>query len=528
MANLPEEPHILAVDLGTSGCKTALVSLGGSVTAWAFRAVKLHILPGDGVEQVPEDWWHALVATTREVLDAAHVRPECILAICCSCQGEGTVPVDVKGRPLANAVLWQDMRGAGHIRHQARGVLNVTGYGALKLARWVRLTGGAPSLSGKDPAAHMLYFREEQPEIYRSTHKFLGVLDYMNLRLTGRVVATYDSILTSWVTDNRNPGCIRYNDNLLEASGIEPDKFPDLVPCTEVLGTLTTSAAEQLGLLPATKVVAGSVDVSAAALGSGAVADGAPHLYVGTSSWIGAHVPWKKTDIFSQIASVPCAVPGRYMMISMQSTAGGSLEFLRDRILHHRDALQNGTPPSDFFSRLDRVAANVPPGSRGLLYMPWLTGERAPVADANLRAGFFNLRLEHSREEVVRAMMEGVALNTRWMVPSVERFLGRRMEEITIVGGGATSDTWCGIFADVLGVRVRQVCDPVQVNAVGAARIATLGLGLSTLDGIARQTRIRRTYQPEEANKAAYSKSFRIFLELHRKLAPVYSGLNRD
>lgn len=367
--------YILAVDLGTSGCKTGLVSLDGTVAGWAFRAVRLRMKPGNTVEQSPSDWWAALVATTRQVLAETAIPPESVRAVCCSCQGEGTVPVDRQGRALMNALLWQDMRGARHIQRHVRGPFNVMGYDALMLMRWVRLTGGAPSLSGKDPAAHMLYIRNECPAVYRSTFKFLNTLDYMNLRLTGRFVATYDSIATSWVTDNRDPLRIGYNRRLLAASGIEEDKFPELVPCTEAIGTLQPCAAALLGLPTSTPVVAGSVDVSAAAIGSGAIADGQPHLYVGTSSWIGAHVPRKKTDVFAQVASVPCAVPGRYLMIATQSTAGASLDFLKDRILYHRDEL-----PSGVYQVLDRIASGVPAGSRGLLFTPWLTGERTRPA----------------------------------------------------------------------------------------------------------------------------------------------------
>jgi xylulokinase len=514
------------VDLGTSGCKTALVSPEGAVAGWAFCPVKLHVLPGNGVEQSPSDWWAALVTTTRRVLAGAAIPPEAVAAVCCSCQGEGTVAVDAQGRELMNALLWLDMRGARHIQRHARGLVNVTGYGALKLARWVRLTGGAPSLSGKDPAAHMLWVRDERPEVYRSTFKFLGVLDYMNLRLTGRFVATYDSVLTSWVTDNRDPERIRYDRRLLADSGIDDDKFPDLVPCTEVLGTLTPRAAEELGLLPSTPVVAGSVDVSAAAIGSGAVADNEPHLYVGSSSWIGAHVPRKKTNVFAQVAAVPCALPGRYLMIAMQSTAGASLDFLKNRILYHDDELKNGSPPPDVFQRLDRMVSRVPAGSHGLLFTPWLTGERTPVADPHLRAGLFNLRLEHSRAEITRAMFEGVALNTRWMLPKVERFLGRRLGEMTMVGGGAGSDAWCQIFADVLGLRVRQVHEPMQANALGAARIAALGLRLARPDELNRQTRLRGVYDPQEANAGVYDRAFRTFLEIHHRLAPLYATIN--
>jgi len=533
--------HILAVDLGTSGCKTALVTPDGRIAGWAFTSVPLHILPGNGVEQDPVDWWNAFVRSTRTVLTKTGLFPSAVAAICCSCAGEATVAVDREGRALRNAILYADTRGMQHIRRQVRGIVNAFGYDALKLVRWIRLTGGAPSLTGKDPAAHMLLVRDDFPEVYAATYKFLNVLDYMNLRLTGRFVATPDSILTSWVTNNRHPDRICYDRGLLAASGIDPDKFPELVACTEVLGELLPQAALELGLPPSTPVVAGAVDTSAAAIGSGAVADFEPHLYVGTSSWIAAHVPFKKTDLLAQVASVPCAAPARYLMIAMQSLAGGALAFLKDQLLFDeapisqagvrssgQDEVSRAAQTPTGYGLLDQMAARAPAGSRGLLFTPWFTGERTPVADSYLRAGLLNLSLRHSRQDVVRALLEGVALNTRWMLQPVERFLGRRLEELTIAGGGGASDLWCQIFADSLGLRIRQLQEPMQSNALGAAYIAAVGLGLMTFDKVPSLTRWKAVYAPQAAHREVYDRMFNAFLEIHRRLRPLYRKLNEN
>ncbi|WP_374595049.1 FGGY-family carbohydrate kinase, partial [Aquabacterium sp.] len=333
------EPVVLAVDLGTSGCKTALVSLGGEVLAWAFRPVELHLLPGHGAEQDPRDWWAAFLSTAAEVLAQRPELRQRVVAVCCSTQGEGTVAVSRSGEPLTRCLLWMDMRGAAALRQRVRGWVNVAGYGASKLWRWVRLTGGAPALSGKDPAAHMLYVKQTWPDLYERTFKFLNVLDYLNLRLTGRFVATHDSILTSWVTDNRDLQQVRYDPALIAASGIEADKFPELVRSTDVIGPLLPEVASELGLPRSTRVVAGAIDNSAGAVGSGAVEDYRAHLYIGTSSWVAAHLPDKKTSVTSQLAAVPCAVPGKYLAMGMQTAAGANLTFLRDRVLYHQDEL---------------------------------------------------------------------------------------------------------------------------------------------------------------------------------------------
>ena len=519
-------PVVLAVDLGTSGMKVALVSLRGEVLGLESQGVKLHLTPDGGAEQSPEDWWQAFLSVSARLLGRNLASRGAVKAVCCSTQGEGTVPVDRDGNALMNCILWMDMRGAPYLNKRMRGLINVAGADVFKLLKWIRLTGGMPSPTGKDPAGHMLLVRDRFPEVYARTYKFLNVLDYLNLRLTGRFAATFDSILTSWVTDNRDPDRIRYSDALVRMSGIDSDKFPEIVSCTTVLGPLKKDVAETLGLDAEVQVVAGSIDNTAAAIGSGAVADFVPHLYVGTSSWIAAHVPFKKTDASSALASVPCAMPQRYLLTALQATAGGNLTFLKDNLLCRNDELSSGTEVDNVFQVMDQMAAAVPAGANGVIYTPWPWGERAPVDDKHLRAGLYNLSLHNTRADVVRAFLEGVALNTRWLMKPVEKFLARSVSKIHLAGGGATSEIWCQIFADVLGMEVLQVRDPIQANARGAAFIAAAGLGEVSLSDVHRLVEIRRAYVPSSEHKAIYDDRFQTFVAIYRQMRGVYRKLN--
>jgi len=520
--------RVLAIDLGTSSVKVGLIGFDGRLAGWESEALPLHILPDGGAEQAPADWWRALVTAARRLLAAHPDEARQVAAVCCSTQGEGTVPVDRDGAPLMDCVLWMDMRGAAYLRRHFRGPLNLSGLSLLHLPRWIRLTGGMPSPTGKDPAAHMLLIRDAFPRVYERTYKFLNVPDYLNLRLTGRFAATPDSILTSWITDNRDPDAIHYDPRLVADCGIDADKLPQIVPCTEVLGRLTDEAATAFGLSTAVQVVAGSIDTTAAAVGSGAVEDFATHLYLGTSSWMAAHVPFKKTDVRSRLASVPCAVPGRYLMTALQATAGGNLTFLRDNILYHEDELPADERVPDVFKIFDRMAARVPAGSNGVIYTPWIWGERAPVDDPSLRAGLYNLSLDSTREDVVRAFLEGVALNGRWLLKPVRRFLGRPVEAMNLVGGGATSAVWCQIVADVLDVEVRQVKDAIQANARGAAWIASVGLGEISFADVPRLVEFERVCEPDAAKRSVYDERFAAFLEIHRRMRPLFRRLNRE
>jgi xylulokinase len=515
--------HVLAIDLGTSGCKAAVVGLDGRVRSFAFEPVKTHFVGPLGVEQDPEDWWNALIGATTRALGTALVSGARIEALACSCQGEGTVAVDRAGKPLGRAMLWMDMRGQAAVRRLAGGWLpRVGGYDPLKLWRWLRLTGGAPALSGKDPAGHIAYLREAQPDVFERAHKFLNVLDYVNYRLTGRFVATIDSALTTWVTDNRRLDNVCYDDGLLKMAGIPREKMPDLVRCTNVLGPLLPQVAQLLGLPLGVQVIAGAVDNTAAALGSGAIQDRALHLYVGTSSWIAAHVPYKKTSLLNQVASLPGALPDRWLMTAMQSAAGSNLNFLRDRLLFPEDVLTPNGAAADFYVRLGQVAAYSPPGAAGLLYLPWLAGERTPVDDPSLRATLLNLSLKHTRADVLRAVLEGVALNTRWMLESVNDFLGGPQPMITLVGGGGRSHLWAQIFADTLGMNVKLPVDPIQVNVRGAAFLAGIGIGAIGFDDITSNVPIERVFKPQSRNEGVYAERYAQFRAAHRQLKPIY------
>ena len=519
-------PLVLAVDLGTSGCKCALVAQDGTVVAWAFRPVALHV-EGVRAEQDPEAWWQALLEAAGEVLAADASHRGRVSAVCCSTQTEVTVCLGRDGRAIGRAFSWLDARGAAAVARRVRGRwLNIEGYAPLKLWRWLRLTGGAPSLTGRDAAGHMAFIRDEQPAVYEATRCFLNALDYLNFRLCGRLCATQDSILTSWVTDNRDPSRIRYDDRLIRALGLDAGKLPAIVHSTDVLGPLLPAVAGQLGLPATTPVVAGAVDTSAVAVGA-AVPDYETHLYLGTSSWLGAHVPGMRTDVRHKIAAVPSAVDGRYLALALQSTAGANLSFLRDRILYHPDELAADEEHPAVYEALNRIAARVPPGSRGLIYTPWLFGERTPVDDPLLRAGLINLSLEHSREDIFRAFLEGVALNTRWMMEPFGRLLGRSPGTIAAVGGGAQSDVWCQILADVTGQPIRQLAHPIQANAIGAAFLAGVGTGALRFGDLPALRRTRRLYEPAAALRRLYGDKFEAFKEVRARLAPLYHRLNR-
>ena len=523
------ESYVLAVDLGTGGPKVAVVAASGRIVAHAFEAVGIALTEDGGAEQSPEAWWSAVTACARAALADSGVAAEQIVGVGCTAQWSGTVPVDDAGEAIGPAISWMDSRGAHAVRETVRGALTVQGYSPSKAARWVRKTGGIPSLSGKDPVGHIHFLREQRPDVYAAAAVFLEPVDYLGLRLTGLARASHDSITLHWVTDNRDIRAIAYDDALIGLAGLERSKLPDLVPTGSVLGGLAPGAAAELGLLAGTPVVAGCGDLHSAAVGSGAVDDFDAHVYIGTSSWVSCHVPFKKTDALTNIASIPSGIPGRYLVADEHETGGACLTWLRDNVLYPGDALDGdggGGAPSGFFATLNDVASSVPVGAHGVLFTPWLNGERSPVDDHTIRGGFHNLSLSSTRADMVRAVFDGVALNSAWLLGAVEKFCKRRFDSLAFVGGGANSDLWSQIHADAMGRQIRQVADPVLANVRGAGLLTLCRLGHIALADIPATVEVKATYEPDPAAAAVYAELLKEFVNLYKDTKGIHKRLN--
>ena len=511
--------HVLAIDLGTSGPKVALVSNRGEVLAKSTASVDLILHEGGGAEQDPHAWWSAIVRAVQHTVAASPTTEIAVVSV--TSQWSGTVAVDAEGAPIGNAIIWMDSRGARYLKDlTAPRRIKIQGFDPLRARRWIASTGGAPSGAGKDPIAHILYLRNELPDVYNAAATFLEPKDYINLRLTGRTVASYDSIALHWVTDNRDPDSVDYDDVLLAYAGLDREHVPSLCHATEVIGGLTDAAAEELGLPKGTPVVAGTPDVHSAGIGAGTVRDYAAHLYIGTSSWLSCHVPYKKTDLLHSIASLPAAVPGRWLVANEQEAAGKAIDWLASILYPDR------TIDASVYEELNAFAASVPPGSGGVIFTPWLYGERTPVEDANLRAGFFNQSLDTGRGEMIRSVFEGVAYNTRWLLETVERFTKRRLDPIAMVGGGAQSALWAQIHADVLDRTIVRRSDPIWVNVRGAGMLGHAALGHVEWSEIDAMAPTAATHEPNPANRAIYDRLYDAFRRIHKANRGIYRRLN--
>ncbi len=522
--------HTLAVDLGTGGPKVALVSTDGDVIGHEYERNDLILLPDGGVEQDPDQWWSTIVTATHRLLARGLVPVDDIVAVSITTQWMTTVAVGADGRHIGNAISWMDTRGARYAQQAAGGgvVVPTVGYNARKLRQWLRVTGGVPSRTGKDPVGQMLFLKHERPEVYAAATSFLEPMDYLNLRLTGRAVASYDTIVGHWVTDNRDLDHVSYDDELIDWIGVDRAKLPELVPTGSIIGTLTEAAAAELGLGRHVQVVAGTGDTASAGIGSGAVRDFEGHLYIGTSSWMSCHVPFKKTDILSNITVAAVGHPrpllgrhraGHRRQVPVVARRGPPLPRRR-----HGTA----TRPTTSTTGSTRWPPRAAPGSGKVIFLPWLNGERTPVDNHLLRGGWFNASMatDPGRPRPVRVRGRGPQ-------HPVDAGGGREVHQAarssTSTSSAAAPARRCGARSWPTSSTGRSARWPTPCWPTSGAPASRPRSRSGTCAGTTsrRASTITETFQPNPRNRDTYDRLFAAFVDLYKKNKGIYARLNR-
>jgi len=527
-ASPPQRHAVLAIDLGSSGVKTAVVNDSGEVVASAEASIATYFLPGGGAEQDPHIWWEGVRQTARKAIAASGIPPDGIAAVACDSQWSVVVPVDDGGRPLMQAVHWLDTRGGPYNRILMNGFPRFAGYGIFNLLRWIRRTGLAPTLSGVDSLGHVLFIKHAYPEIYARTHAFLEPMDFLTSRLTGRITATQKTMAPFAITDNRQWGGTEYSRTLLQQAGLEKAKFPPLIANDGVVGPLAPGVAEDLGLPSSTPVVAGISDSNATLIGSGAVEDFESIISIGTSLYMTCHLPFKKTDLAHFMTALPSPFPNRYYLLGEQGAGGKCIEFFLKHLVYPDDDFQTGPEPEDAYHRFNIMAEGAPAGCGGVIFLPWLNGAIVPSEAPHVRGGFINLSLGTTRRHMARAVMEAVAFNNRWTRRPAERFIRRPIPYFRLSGGGAQSDLWSQIHADVLQVPIHQVADPVNATVRGTALLALSTLGYLAPEDIPRRVTIKRVFEPNRAHQTLYDKMYRQYRKLFRRNKSIFTALNTE
>ena len=501
--------YILAHDVGTSGSKGTLIDLNLTITASESYEYDV-LFPKKGyAEQNPEDWWNAVVKTTRRLLEETGVKGEDISGVVFSAQMAGLIPVDEGGNPLMNCLTWLDTRSADQAHNIiGSGPLKVSGYSVLPLLQFLRITGGAPGLAGKDSISKILWLKEENPDIYKDAFKLLDVKDYLIHKCTDSFITSRDCANVSWMMDTR-PDNFCWSHSLLKKYGIDESKLPEIRKSTDTAGVTTEKGSQDLGIQKGTPVITGAGDMASAAVGSGALEEGETHVYVGTSSWIAAHLKSRKKDLSHYMGSICSANPDMYLCVAEQETASGCLEWIRNNVVQEFN-----------YDQLNEYVSTAEPGAGGVIFTPWLFGERSPLDDPDVRGGFYNLSLEHTRKHMARAVYEGVAVNIMWALQYFEKLVSpiKALNHISIIGGGAQSDVWCQIFSDAFCKPVSRMEYSLDAGARGAAAIALVGLEhLQGFDQVKRLIGVEKKFLPIKENTVIYERILKEFKELYKK-----------
>ncbi|MCL2532122.1 MAG: FGGY-family carbohydrate kinase [Oscillospiraceae bacterium] len=527
--------HILAYDIGTTGVKTCVFRVGKTIEllSGASGGYPLHVLPGGGAEQEPNDWWAAMAETTRKALAEANVQPKDIAGISFCSQMQGLVLVDQAGVPLRRAFSYMDQRATEqHKRGMAHG-LQVAGGNVVKLLRALKCTGAAP-LSVKDPVWKYKWVQQHEPEIFAQTHKWLDVKEALIARMTGRCVMTPDSAFATLLYDIHKQ---QWSKSVCNMLGVDINHLPEIVPCTAEVGKLRHQQAEELGLAAGIPVFGGGGDAALVGVGAGSVELGDTHIYCGTSGWVSTVVSKSMVDASANIAAILGAQPGLFNYFAEQETAGKCLEWVKNHMaldeinVYLNKTFKHESPDHEaqytsLYDYLMEIIAQAPIGSGGVIFTPWLHGNRCPFEDPAARGMFFGLSLETGKTEMIRAVVEGVVYHLRWMLETQRKKIATS-QTIRFVGGGALSDVMCQILADCTGRVVETVASPQNVGSMGAAAVAAVGCGaISSLAQAKEIIPAVKTYQPNPRHSAQYDKYFAVYKQLHKANKTLFGEMN--
>ncbi len=539
----PEDgAFVLAYDTGTTGNKSCLYRIRDRIELVDsfLTEYPLYTTPDGGAEQKADDWWRAVCDSTKELLKRTSLDPARVKGIAFCAQMQGSVLVDAHGEALRNPMIYMDQRSTAQIRkYLYRGFPRIDNWNAWIALRSLYITGGLAA-TPKDPLWKYHWVKDNEPEIFARVHKWLDVKDYLALKCTGRYGMTYDSAHLTWVFNTRKNG-LKWSESLCRTFDVNTAHLPPVIKSTDVIGGLTQKAAGEMGLVPGIPVFGGGGDTFLTAVGSGALDLYDTHIYVGTSGWVAANIDRRTVDINNFVASILGVIPGAYVYTAEQETSGICLQWVRDHLaldeigmyLDAHDPSPGRVPRVDknkeydsLYDFLNVIVEQTPPGAGGVIFTPWLHGNRSPREDAYARGMFFNLSLDTGKRQMIRAVLEGVAFHKRWMLETIEKKIPYQ-HTIRFVGGGARSEVWSRIMADVTGRDIEVTKNPQHAGTNGAAIVCAVGLGLI---GSFREAKplvpVEKVYKPRSEYKEMYDKSFAVFKELYEKNKKLFRRMN--
>lgn len=481
--------YILAHDLGTSGDKATLFKEDGALLLSRTTAYDTHYFNGTWVEQNAEDWWKAVCTSSRDLITASGIAPEDIAAVSFSGQMMGCLCVDKQGTPLRPSIIWADSRA---VTESARleesisqwdfyhivGHRNTPSYGLQKLM-WVR---------------------DHEPDIYEQTYKVLNAKDYIVFKLTGQFYTEY--------SDGNSMGCfdlnrLEWSEQILSYAGISIDKFPVLKPSTFIAGHVTAEAAALTGIAEGTPVVLGGGDGVMANIGAGSVEPGKTYCCLGTSAWVTTTTEKPIFDDDMRTVTWAHAIPGLYAPNGTMQYAGGSYSWLKKTVCHFETEAAGKTGKSPY-TLMDQEIAVSPIGSHGAVFLPYMLGERAPRWDLTAKGAWLGLTPECTRGDLLRSVLEGCTMNLAIILDILRTQV--EINKILVIGGGARSQSWLRIMADVFAAEILVPSLLEEANSMGTAVTGGVGVGLyKDFNAIDQFINIENSLLPDPSHTESYA-----------------------
>lgn len=526
--------YVITYDIGTTGIKTCLIEIDKEmkILASATEGYGLYVDEETGVkggsEQDADEWWNAMCVTTKEVFKKCKkIKKEQIEGISFCSAMQGLVLVDKQGKCIRRPMTYMDQRAREEIKKGIAHGVQVAGAEVTKLLKYLKYTG-AVSSSVKDPIWKYKWVEAHEPENFKRIYKWLDVKEYMILRCSGEFVMTNDSAFGTLLYDTRK-GHEGWCKPICDMVGVNIEHMPVIKASTEKVGEVTAQAAKELGLAEGTAVYGGGGDASLIGVGAGATEIGDTHIYSGTSGWVGTVVPEQLVDAGAMMAAIVGANPETYNYFAELETSNKCVGWVKDHLAldeigvflkkygHKKDDLEEES--FNLYDYLEEVIERANPGSDGVVFTPWLHGNRCPFEDPNAAGMFFNIHLETGKTELIRAVVEGVCFHMRWMLERQEQKVAKykKSNAVRFCGGGALGAATCQILSDILQRDVEVVDSPQNIGAVGAAACIAVGTGMiPSMTDVKKLIPAKITYHPNKANKAVYDRNFEVFKNLYK------------
>ena len=504
--------YLMGIDVGTTGTKTLLINEKGAIVSTASEEYPLDVPRVGWSEQNPGDWWRATLNTIRKVLETSGVKGEKIKGIGLSGQMHGLVLLDKDHRVLRPCILWNDQRTA----RQCQMVTERIGR-----ERLIEITCN-PALTGFT-IGKVLWVRENEPQVWEKTFKILLPKDYIRFLLTGSFATEVSDASGTLFLDVPKR---KWSKELLRKLDIDISLLPECYESTVVSGRISEKVAQLTGLSKGTPVVGGGGDNAAGAVGCGIVCPGLALASLGTSGVVFVFSDSVTTDSQGRLHTFCHAVPGKWHVMGVMLSAGGSLRWFRD-VLGEEEKREARRREVDAYEVLIEKAAKVAPGAEGLIFLPYLSGERTPYPDPDARGVFFGINLKHTKVHLIRAVMEGVTFGMRDSLEIIKG-MGIPVEKVRASGGGARSLFWRQMQADIYDLPVETV-NVTEGAAFGAALLAGTGVGIySSVEEACRETiRTNSLTQPDQKRKQIYQEYYKMYRSLYPVLADKFKLLSQ-